>query len=62
MVHKAFVEMVETISETAPTHNERRIAGLLLGVYKASADNPAVVKIINDFALDCLEQGDSEAA
>jgi len=53
--HDAFVATLDQVIERNRSFDEVRLAGLLKRVYLASATNPEVIAIVNQFALECLE-------
>lgn len=58
--HEAFQAALRAIiNDRSRSRDEHRLAQLLLDVYLASADNPDVVRIINEFSAAVMNQGDA---
>lgn len=59
--HEAVIEtLTETISDAKASTNEKYLAEMLLDIYRATCTHPAVVDIINRYALRAVERNDQD--
>ena len=57
LAHEAFIATLTDVVENGTT-NEQYLASLLLDIYKDTATHPAVVAVLNRYALRAAERID----